>query len=34
MTKRIVTAVRIAMPVVSLALIALAAQAGQRWPGH
>jgi hypothetical protein len=34
MTQRIVTAMRIAVPIAILALVALAAQAGQRWPWH
>jgi hypothetical protein len=32
MTQRIATALRIAMPIAMLALVAIAAQAGQRWP--
>jgi len=33
MIQRIVTALRIVLPIAILALVALAAQAGQRW-GH
>ena len=33
MTKRIETAMRIVLSIVTLALVAIAAQAGQRWHG-
>jgi len=34
MRRRLTDLVRILAPIVSLAAIALAGQAGQRWPGH
>jgi hypothetical protein len=34
MAQRITTTMRIILSIVTLAAIGLAAQAGQRWPGH